>query len=121
APRRRLASRKVRLGFRFVKRAGPEAGRGATKPAGYGSDQRDAVGFETLFTVDNIDSDPLSRIQRVDPATAQRSDVDEHILAAAIRRDEAVALFGFEPFDRAFHDRRLALRRLAVQAVSAGD
>src|SRR6185437_9318281 len=40
--------------------------------------------------------------QRVDPAAAQRRHMHEDVFAAAIGRDEAIALFRLEPFDRAF-------------------
>src|SRR5438552_10798043 len=56
--------------------------------------------------------------------------MDEHILAAAIGRDKAVALLGLEPFDGAFHGRRRAGRpmlgagrdrRAAVDIEHIGD
>ena len=49
------------------------------------SDQRDAIGLETFFAVDHIDPDALTRPECSDAAAAQRGDVDEHILAAAVR------------------------------------
>src|SRR5690348_1022496 len=66
------------------------------------SDEGDAVGFEAFFAVDDVDADALAGVERGEAAAAQRSDVDEDILAAAVGRNEAVALLGLEPFDGAF-------------------
>ena len=76
------------------------------------SDQRDAIGLEPLAAVDDVDAHALARAERLDAAAAQRGDMDEHVLAAAIGRDEAVALLGLEPFDR-------ALERLSPAAADA--
>src|SRR5271166_7034027 len=65
------------------------------------SDQAYPISLETLLAVDHLDPHPLSRIKGVDATAAQRGDVDEHVLAAAVGRNEAVALFGREPFHRA--------------------
>src|SRR6202022_1454195 len=79
------------------------------------SEEGDALGFEAFLAVDHFDPDPLAGIEGVDAAAAQRGDVDEHILAATVRRNKAVTLFGLEPFHRAFH----GLGRPGAAAVDA--
>ena len=64
-------------------------------------DQRDAVGFEALAALDDIDADALTGGEFVHTAAPQRGDVNENVLAPAIWRDEAIALVGLEPLDRA--------------------
>src|SRR6266704_22124 len=64
------------------------------------SDQRDAVGLQPLLAVHDINPDALAGIERREAAAAQGGDMDEDVLAAAIRGDEAVTLVGHEPLDR---------------------
>src|SRR5580658_2403511 len=66
------------------------------------SEQGDAVGFEALAAVDDLDANPLTGVERLDSAAAQHGDMNKHVLAAAVGRDEAIALVGLEPLDRAF-------------------
>src|SRR5271166_1609590 len=61
----------------------------------------DVISLETLLAFDHIDPDPLARIEGVDAAAAQRGDVNKHVFAAAVGRNETVTLVGLEPFDRA--------------------
>src|SRR5215469_16207582 len=67
------------------------------------SDDGDRIRLQALASVDHLDADALARSECFDAAAAQGGDVDEHILAATVGRDEPVALVGLEPFDRAFH------------------
>src|ERR1700724_3478079 len=73
ALRRASSDRKA---IRRDRRAGP-----ATVGTKSSVDQRDAIGFEALLAVDDVDAHPLTGAERVDPTAAQRGDVDEHILA----------------------------------------
>src|ERR1700738_3478776 len=83
-------------------------------------DQRDAVGLQALIAFDDLDLDPLTGVESGDAAAAQRGDVDEDILAAAVGGDEPVALVGFEPFDDAL-ERRCRPRSAAIPAATRGD
>src|SRR5207244_2398725 len=62
--------------------------------------------------------DPLTRVEGADAAATQRGDVDEHVLAAAVGRDEPVALFRLEPFDGTL-DRRGGARPAVGSTCSA--
>src|ERR1700736_4984344 len=62
-------------------------------------DQGDALCFQPLFAINHLDPDPLTRVEGADAAAAQRGDVDEHVLAPAVGRDEPIAFFSLEPFD----------------------
>src|ERR1700756_5733856 len=81
------------------------------------SEEGDAIGFETLFAVDYLDPHPLPWIEGCDAAPAERGDVNEHILAAAIGRNESIALLRLEPFRRAFH--RLGRHKAAAIDTAA--
>src|SRR5579863_8241490 len=83
------------------------------------SEKGDALRLEPLLAVDHLDPDPLPGAERVDAAAPQSGDVDEHVLAAAIRRDEAVAFFGLEPLDRTLQRCRRT-ERPAVAAARGG-
>ena len=74
-------------------------------------DKRDAVGFEALLALDHLDPDPLARLERIQLAAPQRRDVNKDVLAAAVGRDEAVALLMPEPFDRSLERLRRARGR----------
>src|SRR6516225_8622211 len=80
--------------------AGPFAAVWATP-----SDQGDAIRLEAFLAVDDFDPDPLAGTQSIDATAAQGGDVDEHVLATTVGRNEAVAFFGLEPFHRALHGR----------------
>src|SRR5579885_3046309 len=75
--------------------------RKATAP-GPTSEERDAIRFQALLAVDDIDADALPRIEAAQSAAPQGRHMDEDVLAAAIGRNEAIALVGLEPFDGAF-------------------
>src|SRR5438046_818251 len=79
----------------------PRCMAGSREPAP--SEEGDVFGLKSFLAVDHLDPDPLARIEGVDAAAAQRGDVNEHVLAAAVGRNEAVALIGLEPLHRAFH------------------
>src|SRR5205807_654588 len=61
---------------------------------GPGLDQAHPCGFESLSALDDIDDYLLSFAERRDPGSFESRDVDKHIFAAAVPRDEAVALLG---------------------------
>jgi len=63
-------------------------------------DQANPRGFRPLSALDKIDKDGLSFSEARDPGSFESRDVDEHVLAAAVPRDEAVALLGVEPLHR---------------------
>ena len=48
-------------------------------------------GFEPLSALDDIDDNSLSLVENTDAGSFKRRDMDEHVLAAAVQRDEAVA------------------------------
>jgi hypothetical protein len=54
--------------------------------------------FKTFPAFDHIDNDGLSFGETREPGSFESGDMDEHILAAAIQNDEAVAPLGIEPF-----------------------
>ena len=60
-------------------------------------DQAHPCGFESLSALDDIDDHLLSFAERRDPGSFESRDVDKHIFAAAVPRDEAVALLWVEP------------------------
>jgi hypothetical protein len=55
------------------------------------------IGLEAFFAVDHLDPHPLTGAKDIDPASAERGDVDEHVLATAIRRNKS-ALSGSNHF-----------------------
>src|SRR5437588_5105872 len=63
-------------------------------------DQANPRGFRPLSALDKIDKDGLSFSEARDPGSFESRDVDEHVLAAAVPRDEAVALLWVEPLHR---------------------
>src|SRR6185437_16116127 len=65
------------------------------------SKHHDAVGFQPLLAVDDLDPHALAGLERGDAAAAQRRHMDEDVLAAAIGRDEAIAPIRLEPFHHA--------------------
>ena len=86
-------------------------------------DQADPRGFESLSALDNIDDYGLSLVESGNTRTLQSRDVHEHVLAAAVPSDEAVALLGVEPLYRAGlldrHFRRWPVRCRGAKARSA--
>ena len=64
-------------------------------------DQANPRGFRPLSALDKIDKDGLSFSEARDSRSFKSRDVDEHIFAAAVPCDEAVAPFGIEPLHRA--------------------
>src|SRR5262249_53154499 len=89
------------------------------QPAALRSEECDAVGLEALAAVDDIDPDALAGVQRIEAAAPQCGDMDKYVLAAGIRRDKAVPLFGLEPLDGAVHRGRRTHR--AALAAAGGD
>jgi len=58
---------------------------------GPGLDQAHPCGLESLSALDNIHDHLLSLVESADARSFKRGDMDEHIFAAAVPRDEAVA------------------------------
>ena len=58
-----------------------------------------------LLAALDIEADLLALGKGAESGALDRRDVDEDILRAVIRLDEALALHGIEPFDRALHHR----------------
>ena len=56
--------------------------------------------LRALSALDNIDDDSLPLVECADVRSFESRDVDKHIFAAAVPRDEAVALLWVEPFHR---------------------
>src|SRR5258708_3515430 len=83
------------------------------------SDEGNSVGLQSFLPVDDVNPDPLARAQSVDAAAAQGGDMDEHILAAAVGRNEPVALFGLEPFDGAVQRCCRTWPAITVEAATA--
>ena len=54
-------------------------------------DQAHPCGLESLSALDNIHDHLLSLVESADARSFKRGDMDEHIFAAAVPRDEAVA------------------------------
>ena len=52
-----------------------------------------------LAVDDDLECNALAFSQLTQPCTFDRTDMDEHILAAALRLDESVTLLCVEPFD----------------------
>src|SRR5690349_15706341 len=65
------------------------------------SELHDVLGRRTLLALHDVELDPLSLGQRLEPLTLNRRVVDEAVLLAAFGRDEAEALGVIEPLDRA--------------------
>src|SRR6266436_6120758 len=63
-------------------------------------DQAHPCSFESLSALDKIDDDGLSFNEARDPGSFESRDVNKHVFAAAIPRDEAVAPLGVEPLHR---------------------
>src|ERR1700730_3590389 len=63
--------------------------------------ETDPGGLRPLVTFGDIDDDALAFIERGEACPLQGRGMDEHILAAAIAHDEAEALHGIVPLDRA--------------------
>src|SRR5215469_1836283 len=87
---------------------------GAERPTG---SDRLQVGRRhlALLAAFQVEADLLAFIQAAEAGTFDGRDMDEHVLRSVARLDEAVALLGIEPFDRAFGHRviLLAIRRSA--------
>jgi hypothetical protein len=58
-------------------------------------------GDPTLLTALDIEADPLALAQIGHPGTLDGGNVDEDILGAPFRLNEAISLLGAEPFHRA--------------------
>src|SRR6478736_8427774 len=69
------------------------------------SGDADVLSLGTLGALGEVELDLLVLVERLVAARLDRGEVDEHVLAAAILRDEAEALFSVEPLDGALsHD-----------------
>ena len=79
----------------------------------------DADGFQTLLALLDLHADALVFSQRTDARTLDGGDVDENVLAAVVRSDEAEALGGVEPLDGAFDLFGGAAAGATVVAVTA--
>src|SRR5262252_1797775 len=82
------------------------------------SEERDTIGLEALPPVDHFYPNPLAGAEGIDAAPAQGGDVNEHVLATAVGRNETVAFFSLEPLYRALH-RRGGLEPAAVDRAGA--
>src|SRR3954452_9597805 len=71
-------------------------------------DQRDPVGFQALLAFDDIDPDPLPRLDDIQLAAPQRRNMNENVLAATVGRNEGVTLLEPEPLHLAFERLRRA-------------
>ena len=60
------------------------------------------AGFRALIAFDRGEADALARLHIDETGATQNRSVQEHVLPARIRRDEAEALGGVEPLYRAF-------------------
>jgi hypothetical protein len=67
---------------------------------GPGLGQAHPGGFESLSALDDIDDHLLSFAEAGDPRSFESRDVDEHVFAAAVPLDEALALLWVEPLHR---------------------
>src|ERR671921_965885 len=65
----------------------------------------DVLGLRTLGALGEIELDLLTLVEGLVAAGLDGGEVDEHVLAAAILRDEAETLLGVEPLDSSLsHD-----------------
>src|SRR6185436_4494421 len=89
-------------GFRWPARAGWGIEKGARRRApfkddGSGAGEVAGAGLAAIVGLELV-ADALVLIERAHPGPFDRADVDEGVVAAAFRRDEAVALVGIEEF-----------------------
>src|SRR5712671_4622322 len=68
--------------------------------------QVDRLGAFALLVRFDLECDALSFGQVLQPGSLHRGDVDEHIAAAVIGLDEAIATFSIEELDRTSHGHR---------------
>src|SRR5918998_2910776 len=69
------------------------------------SERANVLRLRTLGALGEVELDLLVLVERLVAAGLDRGEVDEHVLAATILRDEAEALVGVEPLDGALsHD-----------------
>src|SRR6266545_971883 len=70
------------------------------RPKRRSADELDVLGLRAFLTLGDFELDTLAVIQRFVALHLDCGEVDEHVLTS-VNRDEAVALFGVEPFDGA--------------------
>src|SRR3954463_1285913 len=63
------------------------------------SGDADVLGLRTLGALRDVELDLLILVKRLVAAGLDGGEVDEHVLAAAVLRDEAETLVGVEPLD----------------------
>jgi hypothetical protein len=84
---------------------------------------RDVLGLWSLLTLAHLELYPFTLIQRLEPRSLNRREVNEAILAAAIRGDEPEPLLGIEPLNSSgrAHDvpRGLEIVPFAIQGTFA--
>src|ERR1700692_736387 len=71
-----------------------------------GDDEIDGLGTLALFVGFNVESDALPLTQRLQPRAFNGGNVHEHVAAAVVGLDEAVAALAVEELDRTGHCHR---------------